>query len=221
MFRSQIKFQKIVAVVLLVMSVVTIVYSLGLLTDVYRVLFNVYDPDKEGSKYTSPIPTVEVPTGETDENGNAITEERDVVGGKLFYDMQPFNSQLLGCAIAVLLVCITNFVTNGNKRRNYYIGNFISVGLICAVNIGVSIFCMAKIAYYRGQFVNGTDFEALKIYCEQNNYYYSDSTFWFDIGFAVFALLLVATALLAYNLVWKLKLMKKEKCLLNGEEVAA
>lgn len=209
MFRPQMKLQKILAYVLLVTTVLFFIYSLGLMTDVYRVLYNAYDPDKEGSKYDSPIPTVTV-------DG----ESREVTGGILFYEMQDFNSTLLICAIILILVSLTNFVTGGSKRRNYYIGNFISVGMISVTNIVISIIAVVGVSRYRAEFVQ-IDFEALKVYNEKKGFYYSDSTLWFDLCYVMAGLLLIVTVLLIFNMIWKIKLMKNEKRLLSGEEVAA
>jgi glycopeptide antibiotics resistance protein len=49
--------------------------------------------------------------------------------------------------------------------------------------------------------------------------HYSESTLWFDIGFVVYTLIIVASILLILNMVWKIMLMKGEKRLLNGEAV--
>ena len=45
---------------------------------------------------------------------------------------------------------------------------------------------------------------------------YTESTFWFDIHYLVFALLLIVAALLVANAVWKTRLMKEEQQLLRG-----
>ena len=39
---------------------------------------------------------------------------------------------------------------------------------------------------------------------------YTESTFWFDLHYAVFGLLLAVCALLVANAVWKVRLMKEE-----------
>ena len=46
--------------------------------------------------------------------------------------------------------------------------------------------------------------------------HYSDSTLWFDLGFVVYILMMIASVMLVLNLVWKIKLMQGEKKLLNG-----
>ena len=47
---------------------------------------------------------------------------------------------------------------------------------------------------------------------------YTESTFWFDLHYFVFALLIIVAALLVANAVWKTKLMKEEQQLLHGEK---
>ena len=51
----------------------------------------------------------------------------------------------------------------------------------------------------------------MKEFSEFWNTTYTESTFWFDLGYYVFALLAVANVLLVVNLVLKLILMREEK----------
>ena len=51
---------------------------------------------------------------------------------------------------------------------------------------------------------------------------YTESTFWFDIHYVLFGLLVIGVILLIANAVWKRKLMKEEQTLIaKGEEAAA
>ena len=74
--------------------------------------------------------------------------------------------------------------------------------------------------FYKALFLQ-VDFEALKKHAEMWNTYYTDSTFWFDIHYAVFALSVIVAVLLVVNAVWKSRLMKEEKALLGTEGRAA
>jgi len=66
------------------------------------------------------------------------------------------------------------------------------------------------------------DFEALRKHADMWKTAYVDSTFWFDAHYAVYAILLVVTVLLLLNLVWKIRLMKAEKRLIEaGKEAVA
>ena len=66
------------------------------------------------------------------------------------------------------------------------------------------------------------DFEKLLEHATSRKTLYTESTFWFDIHYLVFGLLLLATALLIANVFWKRKLMKEEQALIgHGKEALA
>lgn len=191
MFKTQLKFQKIVAYATLIVAALTFVYSLGLVTDLYDMLYYAtYEIDGE---YFS-----------------------DIEGALIFYDIQPFNNALLICSIVLILVALTLFITNGHKRRLYYVGNYVSTGLVAAGNVAVALYGMVEVSIFRAQFLK-IDFEAVKESAEFWKKLYTESTFWFDIGYVVFALLIVAASVCVGNLIWKVLLTKREKELLSGK----
>ena len=65
------------------------------------------------------------------------------------------------------------------------------------------------------QFLTTVDFAELKEYAEKWNTLYTESTFWFDIGFVVFAILIAVVVLSIINLVWKRQVMKEEAMLIK------
>ena len=190
MYRKQMKFQKLICFLLLVASALVFVYSLGLSTDLHDSLKNTMRDDYD----------------------HHIT---DVYGAWIYYDIQPFNHNLTTAAIILILVSVVLFVFNNHSRRKYYLANYITTGLSSAANIGISVWAIINIMSFREQYVTTVDFEALKIYCEEWNSYYTDSTFWFDISFVVFGILIVFTALNIFNAIWKFKLMKEEARLIE------
>lgn len=191
MFKTQLKSQKITAYAILLVAALSFVYSLGLVTDLYDMLYYA-TRELDGEHYSS------------------------IDGALLFYDIQPFNNALLICSIVLILVSITVFITNGHKRRLYYVGNYVSTGLVCAANVTVAIYGMVQISAFRAQFLK-IDFEAVKEYSEFWNTLYTESTFWFDIGYVVFALMILAALACAGNLIWKILLTKQEKALLGSK----
>ncbi len=197
MFKPQLKFQKILSFLLIGVFVIFFIYSLSIMSHIYTTMYNAYDPDAEK--------LVEAGFQETAEY---------VKGGKLYYDMQDFNKQLLFVAIGVILVSLTFFITGSRTRRKYYIGNYISAGLISVANIAAAVFTTINVIYYRAKYLQ-VDFEALKEF----NKIEGDpkSTFWFDIGYVISALLIIVALLLIFNVIWKILLMKKENDLLNGK----
>ncbi len=146
-----------------------------------------------------------------DENGNLLND------ALLYDDMQSFNTMMMYFGIAMILLAVLLYVTACNKRRNYYISNYVATGLCAGGNIIMSIVCLILNGYWRNEFLR-LDFEAWKELLDDPLIvpHYSESTFWFDIGFAVYAIVIVASIILILNLVWKIMLMKGEKQLLSN-----
>lgn len=192
MYKKQMKFQKLICLSTLVASALLFIYSLGLVTDLYDAFYTTMrDPNKiYDMRHTK------------------------VAGAWIFYEIQPFNKALTTVSIVLLVCSLLPFITNTHSRRKYYLANYITVGISSVANVAAAIWCIINVAKYRNQFLTTVDFVALKEYAEKWNTLYTESTFWFDIGYVVCALLIVVTAFNIYNLVWKTKLMKEEKQLI-------
>ena len=121
--------------------------------------------------------------------------------------------------ILILLGCLL-FVTNTHSRRKYYIGNYVSIGLFAAASVYITIFGHSYIEIFKAQFLQ-VDFAALKEHAEMWGTLYTESTFWFDIHYAVFGLMLLVSVLLIANAVWKVLLMKEESKLIEEGRRAA
>ena len=196
MYKRQMTAQKLVCILAIVASVLVFVYSLGLLTDLYDSLY---------STMMNP----------------ANLADTDVPGSIIYYDMQDFNRALLKAGIGLILLACLLFVTNTHKRRKYYIGNYAAAGLYAAAGIAAAAWAHGEILRYRAQFLE-IDFDTLQFHSELWETPYIDSTFWFDAHYAVFALTLLASALLILNVIWKIWLMKDEKKLIEaGRAVSA
>ena len=81
--------------------------------------------------------------------------------------------------------------------------------------LAVAVWAHFQIQYFRAQWLN-VDFEALMRHATMFKQKYTESTFWFDIHYLVFGFGLVEVGLLVFNTVWKVKLMKGEKALVQG-----
>ncbi len=198
MYKKQMKLQRIICLFALIAAVVVFVYSLGMLTDLYDSLYPMMrNPDD--------------------------LQETDVPGSIIYYDMQTFNHQLLISAIVLILLAAFLFVSNTSSRRKYYIGNYVATCLNVVAEIGVTVWAHLQISAFRTQFVTTLDFEALEMWSSiwDTPNLTPQSTFWFDIHYAVFALVLVAAILLIVNVIWKRKLMQSEQALLAGKAVSA
>lgn len=193
MYKKQMKFQKLICLFTLVASAILFIYSLGLVTDLYDAFYGTIRDHKDIY--------------------NTLTTK--VEGAWIFYEIQPFNKNLTTAAIVLLLCSILVYITNTHSRRKYYVANYISVGISSVANIAVAIWCAVNVSRFRTQFLTTVDFEGLKAYSEMWKSYYTESTFWFDIGYVACALLIIVTALNIYNLIWKTKLMKAEAKLIK------
>lgn len=196
MYKKQLTLQKIVCLLAIGASAVVFVYALGIMTDLYDSFYS------------------------TMMNPNDLTQTT-VPGSIIYYDMQGFNQALLKASIGLILISCLLFVTNTHVRRKYYIGNYVAVAIHVIANVAVAVWAHLNIQQFRAQFLQ-VDFEALKAHADLWGTTYTESTFWFDIHYAVFGLVLCINVLLICNTIWKMNLMKEEKHLLDaGKEAAA
>lgn len=196
MYKKQMTFQRIVCFALLIGAALVFIYSLGIMTDLYDALYSTI-------------------------RSASNLDNTTVSGSRVYYDMQGFNKAFTMVSIGLILATLTLFITNTHSRRRYYIGNFISTGLVAVCNIAASVWAISQIMVYKAQFLQ-IDFEALKKHAENRKSLYTESTFWFDASFVVFGILIVLTLLLVANLILKIKLMKAEKELIGkGKGVRA
>ena len=185
MYKKQMTAQKILCLAAIIVSGMFFLYSLGLMTDLYDSLYS------------------------TMRNPNNI-DQTSVPGSQIYYYMQDFNNTILICSIVLILLAVLLYVTNTHIRRRYYIGNLFSIGVFAAASIGMSVYGHIYIEAYKAWYLTNLDFEALKEFSEMWGTLYTDSTFWFDLHYLVFGLMIVVSVLLVCNAVWKLSLMKDE-----------
>ena len=196
MYKKQLTLQKILCFLALVSSVVIFLYALGIMTDLYDTLYS------------------------TMRNPADLTQT-DVAGSIVYYNMQGWNAYFLHWSIALILLACLLFITNTHIRRRYYIGNYIAIGAFAAANIYLAVDAHRYIQLFKYRFMQ-VDFAALMEHANLWKTYYTESTFWFDIHIAVFALTLIVSLLLILNVIWKIKVMGDEKRLLQaGKAVSA
>ena len=196
MYKKQMSLQRIVCLLSIIASAVVFIYSLGMMTDLFDMLYNMI-PDPED------------------------LETARVAGARIYYDMQGFNRTLLRGSIGLILLSCVLYLTNTHVRRKYYVGNYVATGLNVAANCFVAFWAHGQIAYYKDWYLNNVDFAQLERRLSRVGTY-TDSTFWFDIHIAVLALTLIVSLLLILNVIWKIKVMGDEKRLLQaGKAVSA
>ncbi len=148
-------------------------------------------------------------------------------GGNLFLEVQSFNNLLFYLGIVMLLAAVVLYITACNKRRNYYVSNYVASIAVAAVFIIISLVLMIMNGVYFGKtlaILNDTT--AMSNYYEIANdvsslgaVTYSENITMFILGFVLYIVNIVAAIALILNLVWKNKLMKGEKALL-GQGIA-
>ena len=193
MYKTQMKLQKILCLLAIFASALVFIYSLGLMTDLYDSLYGTMTDPSDLTKTSVP-------------------------GSIVYYDMQGFNNTFMKAGLGLILLSCLLFLTNTHVRRKYYVGNYVSIALQAVANVAVAVWAHGQILLYRAQFLQ-VDFEALAKHAKRWKSLYTESTFWFDAHYAVFGVLLVVTALLVGNAIWKAVLMKQERALIaKGEE---
>ena len=144
-------------------------------------------------------------------------------GISAFADLaQSFCNTMLTIGIVYLLCTVTLFITDTNKRRNYYITNYISTGLAAASALVAAVFGFIMVSILLGKFT-GLNWEELTPLFETMSdpdmgvgapMVYNNPAM-FIISYVILILPLLDVAALVLNLVWKIKLMKGEKALLE------
>lgn len=197
--KTQMKFQKILAIISLVTAAVAIVISLFFCSGILNAI-RMY--------------SVEMQDG-------ADLFKADA----LFVYSQKINDTLVIMSIILLLCSVALIFMGCSKRRNYYISNYVTLGIYAAYALAF-IIALLVISGKCFSLMNQIDFAEWKEYestlipgtdqLRYKQYYTKDcTTMVLLIVVAVVVLLEIAAWSLA--LVWKLKLMKGEKQLLaNG-----
>jgi len=194
MYRRQLTWQKILCFAAIAACGIVFLYALGLMTDLYDSLY-----------YTMTNPN--------------DVHKTMVQGSWIYYDMQPFNRDLLNYSIVLLILCCLLFLTSTHKRRKYYWGNVFSTCAFAAASAIVSVWGHIQLTAFRAQFLT-IDFATMQKMAKMWKKPYYDSTFWFDAHYAVFGLLMVISLALVANLIWKKRLMKAEQHLIDeGKKV--
>ena len=196
MYKKQMTFQRVICFLCIAAGTLVFLYALGMMTDLYDMLYNMipYPDDPSSAK---------------------------VEGAMIYYDMQGFNQTLLKVSIGLILLAVLLMVTNTHSRRRYYIANYISVSLYALASGAAAVWAHGQVTAYKAQYLTTVDFHNLERRLSRAGTY-TESTFWFDIHAAVFAVAVAAAALLVINTIWKIILMKQEKGLIEaGKAVSA
>ena len=181
--------QKIVSFIVLAAAVMVFIYSLGLVTDLHYNNFAYYAEKLDNPRYAG-------------------------MGAEIYLEIQPFNKQLTTVGIFLILSALLLFVFSTHKRRKYYVGNYVAIGLNSALMIGASVWGIRNVMKYKEMYYL-IDFEMLEKYQNILKKPYDISDFWFNVGFYVFGFAILAAVLSVMNLVFKVLVMRGERKLLE------
>ncbi|MCD7729550.1 MAG: hypothetical protein LUI60_06535 [Clostridia bacterium] len=210
--KTQMRFQKLILKLTLIVAALAIVYALAFCTGAIAYIGRYQD--MAGSEIRAIF-------GST--TSDSYMEFLDLLG---VYDAaQTYTTLLLWLGIVFILLVVVCYAFAGATRRNYYKSNYITIGILAGFAIVWAVLAVVfSLQVQMG--VLGSDAWNVTFanYAAANAaYYYSSNTVVYIIGY-IFAIVVIVDALaLIYNCIWKAKLMKGEKELLQkgaAKEVA-
>ena len=206
MFKKQMLAQKIVCYLALAAAVFLFIATIGMSTDLYQILY----------------PCVSKALGE--EMGLDGAYEY-VKGASVYLDIQPFNMLAVRLALALIVISLLSFVAGTNRRRKYYLFNYIATAVICIAFIAVATYVLSQVLYWKNEFLTGVDFDseskkslvnfAASTLGKARGVIYDKSTLWLDINIVATVVVLVTSVLYLLNSVWKFILCRAEDKLLQ------
>ena len=131
---------------------------------------------------------------------------------------QSFVNTMFILTIVYLCMVVVFYFTDSNKRRNYYITNYVATGLAIAGALVVAFYGIIFTSVLLGNFY-GLDWEEFQIIMDiasgMGGPIVGKAPTMFIISYITSFLALVNAVAIGLNLLWKVKLMKGEKALLE------
>lgn len=214
--KTQMRVQKILMLVSLVVSALVLVYALIFMTGGLARVYRFIDT-RDGTDYINC---------------------REFVSTS-----QSFVSTLVTLSIIMIVLVAVMYLMACNSRRKYYVTNYIAIGLFVLFALAVAIYLVVMVATVMNLYQNGIRWNSGEGTAVQRiieyapgqfryenvptNYadqavYYPDytldpnQTYNFVLGFIMFAIVFVDVVCVALCTVWKVLLMRGEKKLLAG-----
>lgn len=159
----------------------------------------------------------------------------DIIGAdKLYNFSQMANDILIMLAIVFILAAVLVYLFATNSRRNYYVTNYISIGIVigaAALVAIVGLVCVIMCFVYYGQIDVAKWMELVAKLSDPSDptsghlypQNFSTNVATLYLGVVLYLVVLVDIAAWVCNLIWKRKLMQGEKALLaqgENKEVA-
>ena len=154
--------------------------------------------------------------------------EQPATGAKaVFNASQSFSDLFLILGVVLILVAVLLYVAACQKRRKYYITNYVAIGIAVVYQLVFVILLIVKLVDVQNIY-NAVNLENCRHWYDNASLAngfgkFSTNAWTVTLGYVLAAVVLVNMLLLIGNVVWKVMLMKGEKKLLeNGlvKEVA-
>lgn len=192
--KTQMRFQKILAIISVVVGALAVVLALIFCSGIFNQINSVltYDAVSAGSKRV--------------DGAIALSEAT-----------QSFSNTFLTMGIILIVTMVLLIVMGCQKRRNYYVTNYVAIGVVVAYSLIYAILLVVNLISVLGAY-NNLNFD--------NAYYqyynlgeprgeWSETPWTVYFGFVVLVLVILNAVAWVLNLVWKIKLMQGEKKLLE------
>lgn len=148
---------------------------------------------------------------------NKLRDREYVTGAKdLFLASQGVSDTVLILGIVLIVIMALNYIMGTARRRNYYVTNYVAIGVTVAFQLVVAIVILVLVSNCQS-LLNTLDLAACEERFERylpGTWNYSDWTI--PVGYAMSGILIVNAVGFVLNLVWKIKLMQGEKKLLES-----
>ena len=203
--KTQMKFQKIMCLLMIILGALSAVYCFIYCSAGLGAIGGTLNQD--GSTYEGVI------------GGQPVAMPEATI----YQDVQPFNDLLLILSIVIILCGVLLYITATNKIRNYYISNYVAIGIVSIANIAISIYILIQNTVFYTRFLDiiadPTYYDRLFAIIGKKNIVCTAATWNFELGYVLYPIIILASLALIANLVWKVMLMRGEKKLLENSAV--
>lgn len=187
--KTQMRFQKTLCLLTLIMSAITIVYAFAFITGGMATVGDIFDYRND---YFN--------------------------AANVFNFGQQVSDIILNLGIVFLCLVALMYIFACQKRRNYYITNYIAICVSALYMVVFAVVGIILVVQTQVMFISEVDWETFyggNISLDRF-LHTGDSQVMFYIGYVVYFLVILNALALGYNLLWKIKLMKGEKALLEA-----
>ncbi len=200
------KFQKILCLVTLIIGALAFVYACSFMTGDLAALYGF-----QTTKTSLP---------------KRVWGEDPIGADSVYPFASAMNGVLVTLGVVLIIAAIIPYIAANNRRRNYYVTNYVASIACAALYLILAIVGIAIVSSVFASFNNDIKWDAY----EQIGAILDDAgeprygacvrtNVMFALGYVMYAIVILNAVAIVLNLIWKIKLMQGEKALLaNGLE---